>query len=347
MSRHRALRPQLGFEPLEDRSLLAGNVVAVLTEGTLTILGDEQANGVTIVYDVASKTHQVLGADCGGSATSVNGEPDSGPHGLGNFSGVKHIQIRLGVGNDRLDFGAADQVYTAIAKKLTIEMGSGNDEVVLGRAGNDPSVGTGVLHRLYVNQGIYVDLGAGDDQLEIANLKTNKSLIIFAGDGNDEITFATEFTPTGATAPKLFPVLIRGNMHVQSGQGDDELTILHALIGQHLKVHDPSGAALVNIADVGVEKKIEIITGHQNDQVLLDYIAADDIKVETNGGNDYVKIDHTRLKRLNVRTGGGSDDLTLRNSRTTQVTYLDGGEGDADYSSRNNILRGLVRRNLS
>ena len=58
---------------------------------------------------------------------------------------------------------------------------------------------TPCVHRLYVNKGIYVDLGAGDDELKVANMKTNKSLIVMAGDGNDDVTFATEFTPTGAT----------------------------------------------------------------------------------------------------------------------------------------------------
>ncbi len=345
MSRHRPVRPSLGFEPLEDRSLLAGNVVAVLTEGLLTVLGDDQANGVCIIYDVATKTHRVLGTDSGGSATAINGE--LAPATPATFSGVKNVHIRLGLGDDKLDFGAADQVYTGIAKQLAIEMGSGNDQVRLGRAGNAASAGTHVLHRLYVSKGIYVDLGDGDDQLQVANMKTSKSLIVFAGDGNDDVTFATEFTPTGATNPTLFPVTIKGNLHVHLGQGDDELTILHALVGQHLLVRDPSGAAIIGIADVGIEKKLDIVTGHQNDQVMLDYVVADDLKIQTNGGNDDVKVDHSRFKRLNVQTGGGSDDLTLRNSRTTQVTYLDGGEGDADLSHRNNSLRGLVRRRLS
>jgi hypothetical protein len=252
------------------------------------------------------------------------------------------------LGDDKLDFGAADQVYTAVGKgKLTIEMGSGNDEVQLGKAGNDPSQTTDVRHRLYVNKGIHVDLGAGNDLLKAANLKTNKSLIVMAGDGNDSIHFATEFTLSGQTEPTVFPLQIKGNLHVHLGAGDDQATIQHVVVGQHVRVLDPIGASIVKVCYVALNEKLEIITGHQADDVTLDHVMADDLQLQTNGGNDDVKIDHSRFKRMNVRTGAGSDDLILRNSRTTWVTYLDGGDGGADYSQRNNSLRGLVRRRLT
>ena len=346
MSVPRPNRQRLAIESLEQRQALAGNVVAVFTEGTLSILGDDAANGVTIIYDVATKTHRVHGSDAGGQPTSINGE-------LGSplpptFAGVKNIHVRLGLGDDRLDFGAADQVYTGLAKgKLTIEMGSGNDEVTLGKAGNDPSHTTDVLHRLYVNKGIHVDLGEGNDVLKAANLKTNKSLVVMAGDGNDNIQFVTEFTPTGQTEPILFPLQIKGNLHVHLGAGDDQATLQHSIVGQHVRVLDPQGVSIIKVCYVALNEKLEIVTGHADDDVTLDFVRADDLQLQTNAGNDDVKIDHSRFKRMNVRMGNGSDDLILRNSRTTWVTYLDGGDGGADYSQRNNSLRGLVRRRLS
>ncbi len=341
MLSRRSLRRRPSLEALEARHALAGNVIAVLTEGTLTILGDEQSNGVNIIYDVATKQHRIGGTDAGGSATTINGAATPAA-----FSGVKHVQVRLGVGDDKLDFGAADQVYTAIGKKLTIEMGSGNDTVELGRAGNDPSVGTNVAHRLFVNQGIWVDLGDGNDQLDVANLKTNKSLIIQAGGGNDVIEFPTEFTPTGATESLKFAVSIKGNLHVHLGDGDDDLTLWHVRVGEHLKVLDPSGPSMICIVDVGVNEKVQINTGNDGDFVKLEYVVADELQLHTNSGNDDVEAKYTRFKRMNIKTGDGSDDLTVRNSRTSYVTYLDGGAGGADFASSGNALRGLVRRNL-
>jgi len=341
MSRPNAAR-KLGLESLEDRLAMAGNVVAVLTEGQLTILGDDEANGVNVVYDVATGKHIISGKDAGAAATQINGGTTPV-----EFTGVKHVQVWLGAGDDCLDFGAADQLYTTIAQKLSIDMGGGNDSVELGRAGNYAGAADPVLHRLYVNKGIYVDLGTGDDDLEVANLKTNKSLIVKAGDGNDEVKFATEFTPTGAPQATLFPVVVKGNLHIHLGLGDDSLTLLHAGVGQHVKIVDPAGASMIAIADVVGNEKIDINTGNANDQVILDYVRADQLSINTGGGDDEVKIEHSRFKRLNVQLGGGEDDLTIRNTRSTQYAYLDGGGEGADLSHRNNALRGLVKRRLS
>src|SRR4030095_8346486 len=158
-SRRRPAAPRIPrLETLEARHALAGNVVAALTEGQLTILGDDQDNGVNIVYDVATGKHIVSGRDMGGAATQINGGATPV-----EFTGVKHVQIWMSAGDDCLDFGSAEELYTTIHQKLTIDMGSGNDTVELGRAGTTTGAPDPVLHRLYVNKGIYVDLGAGDD----------------------------------------------------------------------------------------------------------------------------------------------------------------------------------------
>jgi hypothetical protein len=331
------------LESLESRHALAGNVVAVFSEGQLTILGDDLANGVNISYDVATGKHSVSARDMGGFATQLNGGTTPA-----EFTGVKHVRVGLGGGDDCLDFGATDALYTAIAQKLAIDMGGGNDTLELGRAGSAAGGADPLLHRLYVNKGIWVNLGAGDDNLEVANLKTNKSLIIMAGDGNDEVTFATEFTAAGATAATNFPVVAKGNLHVHLGHGEDSLILLHAAVGQNLKIVDPAGAAMIAIADVAVNERIGINTGNANDQVILDYVNGDDLGINTGGGDDDVKIEHSRFKRVNVRLGGGEDDLKFRTSRTTQYTYLDGGGGgDDDFSQRQNVFRGLLKRRFS
>ena len=340
MSRLAACR--LRLESLEARHALAGNVIAMLTEGTLTILGDEQANGVNMVFDVASGKHIVSGTETGGSATEINGGTTPA-----EFSGVKHVHVMLGEGDDVLDFGAADQIYTGIAQKLAIDMGSGNDSVELGRAGNGPGATDPVYHLLYVNKGIWIDLGAGDDELSVASLKTNKSLIVLAGDGNDAIDFATEFTPTGAAGATQFPVIAKGNVHLHLGHGDDTLTVLHVRVGNNLKILDPQGASNVSLTDVDVRRKVDIKTGHSVDQVSLDYVSASHVSMNTHGAEDDVSIEHSRFKRMNVQTGGGNDDLDVRWSRSTQFTFLDGGDQGGDVSLRGNALRGMIKRRLS
>jgi hypothetical protein len=151
---------------------------------------------------------------------------------------------------------------------------------------------------------------------------------------------------TGPEATR-FPVAIKGNLHVHLGQGDDSLIVLHAGVGQNVRIVDPAGPAMIAIADLAVNERISIDTGSAVDQVILDYVGADDLNINTGAGDDNVKIDHSRFKRINVQLNGGDDDLSIRNSKSTQVAYLDGGGEGADLSHRANVLRGLVRRRFS
>jgi Ca2+-binding RTX toxin-like protein len=128
LTANRPLPRTLGYESLERREVMAGNVVAVLTEGTLTILGDAADNGINIRYDANTKKHIVSGTDCGGEPTLINDLAEDAA-----FSGVRSIIVRAGAGNDRLDFGAVDHLFTRVDKKLTIMMGDGDDTVELGR----------------------------------------------------------------------------------------------------------------------------------------------------------------------------------------------------------------------
>ena len=53
---------KLGFERLEDRTLLAGNIVARITGGNLSITGDAQANQV-LVEKVGPSSVQLTSLD--------------------------------------------------------------------------------------------------------------------------------------------------------------------------------------------------------------------------------------------------------------------------------------------
>jgi hypothetical protein len=338
----------LGFESLERREVLAGNVVAVLTEGTLTILGDAADNGVNIRYDANTRKHIVSGTDCGGTPTLVNDLAAEAA-----FSGVRSIVVRTGAGDDRLDFGAVDHLFTRVDKKLTIMMGDGSDTVELGRAGYTDASDGPVRSRMYVGKGIYVDLGSGDDQLDVANLKSNKSLIVHGRGGDDTINFKTELVEPDDGDPETdeettyFPVDIRGNLHLHLSSGEDAVLIKHTRVKLNLHIKDPLDAAQVSLENVAVGGTLIINTDEKADEIELDHVSAKQIKVKTGSGNDEVVIEHSRAKRLYVELEGGEDELTLRRSRTTQTTYLNGGASGADLTQSGNVLRGLVRRRFS
>jgi hypothetical protein len=349
--KHTAKRPlprPLGYESLERREVLAGNVVAVLTEGTLTILGDTEGNGINIRYDANTNKHIVSGTDCGGEPTLVNDLAEEAA-----FSGVRSIVVRTGAGDDRLDFGAVDHLFTRVDKKLTIMMGDGNDTVELGRAGYTDAGDGPVRSRMYVGKGIYVDLGGGDDALDVANLKSNKSLIVYGRGGDDAIRFKTELVepddgdPETDEQTKYFPVEIRGNLHMYTSSGEDTVDIKHTAVKLNLHIKDSQDAAEISLENVAVGGTLIVNTGKSADEIELDQVSAKQIKVKTGSGSDEVTIEHSRAKRLYVELEGGKDDLTLRKSRTTQTTYLNGGASGADLTQSGNILRGLVRRRFS
>ncbi|MCU0877140.1 MAG: hypothetical protein MUF06_05025 [Pirellulaceae bacterium] len=342
-------RPRtLGYESLERREVLAGNVVAVLTEGTLTILGDAEGNGINIRYDANTKKHIVSGTDCGGEPTLVNDLAEDAA-----FSGVRSIIVRGGAGNDRLDFGAVDHLFTRVDKKLTIMMGDGDDTVELGRAGHTDAGDGPVRSRMYVGKGVYVDLGSGDDQLDVANLKSNKSLIVQGRGGDDTISFKTELVEPDDSDPETeeetqyFPVEVRGNLHLYMSSGEDTVDIKHTAVKLNLHIQDPQDTAKISLENVAVGGTLIVNTGKAADEIELDHVSAKQVKVKTGSGGDEVTIEHSRAKRLYVELEGGEDKLTLRRSRTTQTTYLNGGASGADLTQSGNVLRGLVRRRFS
>jgi hypothetical protein len=204
-----------------------------------------------------------------------------------------------------------------------------------------------------VRKGIYVDLGGGDDTLEVANLKSDKSLIVHGRGGDDTINFKTELVepddgdPETDEETRYFPVEIRGNMHLYMSSGEDAVDIKHTAVKLNLHIKDSQDAAQIALENVAVGGTLIINTDKAADEIELDQVSAKQTKVKTGSGSDEVTIEHSRAKRLYVELEGGEDKLTLRRSRTTQTTYLNGGASGADLTQSGNTLRGLVRRRFS
>ena len=86
---------KINTESLEVRSLLAGNVLASIQAGGLTLQGDNLDNDVRIDFDAT--TFSISGLN----GTTINGDASfSRP--ISEISGVNRIGISLGNGNDSL-----------------------------------------------------------------------------------------------------------------------------------------------------------------------------------------------------------------------------------------------------
>ena len=127
-----------GFEALEDRVLLAGNVTASLNTvtGAVTITGDAAANGVLILdtdgdgfYEIETDATTNLTVVVDGVVTDLGLGANSGESGVALTS----IVINLGKGDDvlgLLDNNVAGDLDGNVLN-VAISMGDGNDLVVV------------------------------------------------------------------------------------------------------------------------------------------------------------------------------------------------------------------------
>src|SRR5262245_4854326 len=338
-----ARRPLLricAVEQLEIRHALAGDVMGVMYGEMLVVWGDAEANGVVLTYDSTSLTYHVTGQDAGGSPTTINGQAAD------SFAGVKSVAVLLNGGDDAFSVGSAAAVDMVIDQWLSIDMGEGNDTAQLGRGGNAPGGDDPIALHVRTGTSVAIDLGAGDDHLELANAEIGLALNIAAGDGNDEVLFATEFTPQGAGSPTLFPVKVRGGSRINLGGGADELTIQNSIFQQHLIIEDFAGGVQMSLDNLNIAKKLDIDTGSTDDQITLNFVAARDVTIDSNNGIDDIDLTNSRFRSLIVKLGSQRDALLVRNVRVTFLTRLDGGENGSRLAGSSNSLRGLTRRNI-
>lgn len=328
-------------ERLEDRHAMAGDVMAVMYGSMLVVWGDAADNGVVLTYSSNSQSYQVTGVDAGGSPTTINGQATPA-----SLTGVQSVAVLLNGGDDSFSVGSPAAVDTVINTWLSIDMGEGDDSVQLGRGGNAPGGDDPIALRLRTGTSVAVELGAGDDHFSIANAEVGFALIVSAGEGDDEVVFATEFRADEDSPEQLFPVMVRGGAQFYLGGGEDELTIHNSIFRQSLVISDGAGAAHIDLDNLAITKKLDIDTGSSDDEIKINLVAARDLTIDSNNGIDDISITNSRVRTAIIKLGSQRDALLIRNVRVTALTRLDGGESGSRLSGSSNSLRGLTRRNI-
>jgi hypothetical protein len=177
------------FESLENRQMMAGDVVGRIHAGTLTLKGDNFSNGITITAGAVPNSVVVTGfTPLGGTPTNVNGLPNTAVTFLNVINGLK---VNLGLGNDEVDITDLN-----IFGKAKIDMGSGVDTVNINRS--------------RFCKGLDIDMGSDADHLTIANTLVDGRLDIDTGQGCDDVTL------TNSTF---------GQLNVDLGEDNDTLEI--------------------------------------------------------------------------------------------------------------------------
>lgn len=355
LSRRPGSSKQLGFETLEDRQLMAGNVTAVVNAGRLDITGDASANSITINFLTATNRYQIIGNTAGGSNTTINGV-DANQAGNEQFINVSQLTrgvvIRMNAGDDVVNFASGGITETRVPQSMDVLLGDGNDTFTAGRVGNqaggaDPIASTFIVQRFLTIVG-----GGGNDTIDVTNAQIGRDLHIdgdtgsgFAtSDGNDTIRMATTFTPSGGTE-QTFPVSVGGDVRIRGGGGNDLVQFTNLNVGDDMRIEDAAGALTLTLTNVNVNDALTISKSGGVDTITLQNISSKSLTMDTGSGNDVVTIRESDFRRVNINLGAGRDTLTIGTTDVSQFTVLD---GDRDRGvltlEAGNQLRGLVRR---
>lgn len=294
----------LRYESLEARTLLAGDVAAMLhADGTLELTGDKLDNEISI---------EALGE--GGVRIEGLGDTTVGGQASVEFSEVTALAVQTRQGDDvvridglqvsvsvETDAGSDTVVFAASVREslhidtgrgggeragdqviLELQAGSLGDTTILSHEGND-LITVDVSQAPFGN--MLIDAGGGDDEVDVAGsrLPFDERLQILTRSGDDRVTLSNLWIRTGRA-------------EIDSGSGRDLVTLRDLALSE-------------------VYQQLVIQTGSGNDHVRFEAaIAAPLIFLDCGSGDDHVTIDSDSQFFLTGDAGTGWDTLELLNS---------------------------------
>jgi hypothetical protein len=365
LRRHRPL----GFESLERRDLLAGNInVSVSDDGQLRLTGDWQQN-VGIVWKGVVEGRIVVsgGRDYVGLPTLINGQffPQV-------FEGVTHIRADMyGPNTNRILFTNLDlpDVSNLGRRSIIAGMGHGDDQMVIASDIGRPlqferNDGASVPYGdVNIRGSVYMVGGIGNDKLSIVNASVG-TLHRFSGfeggEGDDHFY-------VDGNIDKNRLRLLKYDM----GSGNDRLTLRNADVREIMPVNrggpfgvqgDSSTIDLFRVTMAGfnfdLANRVRTTISIDSHATTPSTIAFQDGRIRTGPGDASITINRTEFSGLDIRTGSGNDTVTIRDSRVnlgssprnlivrleegddvlrlrnvevTRSAFLDGGEGHDRY----------------
>jgi hypothetical protein len=229
-----------------SQAFAAGNVSVSVDNDNLVVVGDGNANDITIQDTATGSVYEVTG----NNGTTVNG----GASVTTDFAD-RDFDINLGGGDDALEISTSNLVVT-ITKNLKIADDGGSDTVV--------------LSDLFVGKRVKIDLGDGDNNLTILDSQFTKNAKVATGTGIDLITI-----DGGA---------FRGG--IDTDDGNDVITITNTGQGKNvLKVKSGDDNDTIEVTNVNYSRKVLVNAGRNDDQVTIEMIDAGR-KALINGSTD-------------------------------------------------------------
>jgi hypothetical protein len=308
---------RLGFQPLEQRALLAGDVAAWVSRGTLFIRGNGAGNGVQIGSFFDEEEQQdvfvVSGFFHEGGETTINGQESD------EFRGVQNIDVNLKGGNDTL-------LMTNDDERLFLCLGEAfgsNGELAF-----DAGVltnGVGDEDTIHVPGSVVIATGDGEDEVGVGNVHIGVDLVISTGRHNDRVG--------------LCEVHAGDDIALATGDGDDDLGVALAHAEDAVTIETGKGHSAVGVVDVNAGV-LTILGGTGRDFIIIEEAhAARDMVIKTAGNDDDVVVCDTNANNLIIDMGAGHDDVHVGHVRVLNDVVIATGSGHDFVSVSNDPCR--------
>lgn len=360
MSKSFLSRRTLGFERLERREVLSGDVTATIDGGNLIITGDASNNNIVITRGAAGQVVVAGGTDAGpGTETNVNGGVTAAV--LTGHTG--DILIDMRAGNDRVvitnyvapgvinaTLGAGDDTFALQSRSVASLPFTRNDAVA-------------VTYGEVRAESVFTFANGGNDAFAMYDANINGDVIFYGDFGNDT------FTMEGATVTDSF---VARAVLVDMGWGEDTVTATRTTIRDSFTLYD-GGATVgsnVTLTSLAVDRHVRMYLSIMTDNVVirgedngLNRFRADDLVVFTGDTRDDVMIENAILTNLTVDTGAGDEGngffgIELRNLAVAYDLWVNSGDGFDNIlieSSTASVVRvfggagsdGLIVRNVT
>ena len=198
------------LESLEQRRLMAGDVLAVLEGSLLTIEGDNLDNQIVMTRNVTG-------------AIVITGQDGTLVNGLTSMrfpaAQLNAVEVRMGDGNDALTLRGL-----VIANDINVNLGAGNDRLTSQAAAAST-----------INGSMSVMGEGGNDVIQLAGITVREDLNIDGGTGTLNATI------NAANVDKVMSII--------SDEADDIISIVGSRVGLNVMIETKAGSDRVTLID--------------------------------------------------------------------------------------------------
>lgn len=316
INRHR----KLNMERMEAREMMAGDVAAVVSGGTLTLTeaaGQAGRDNSVIISQIAPGRIRVSGnyTTTDNTLSKINGAAYQ------DFNVSGGLSVKFGGGSDLV---VLDQ--TAPPKFTNVNVDLAAPPIVAApmvktAGGSTPLLPVDndnlIMWGANITGNLTVNTGAGDDWVFISNTPIGGNVSINTGSGADTAQLQD------------MPGLIGGSIDIQLysslGEKDADCAWLdHVYANGNINVRAGDGADIIHLDNVTSYKDFNLDAGAGNDSLSVnDVCAVDDFFASLGDGNDAATINDLYVihNKTQIDGGAGVDSITKTGSfPTTHVT---------------------------